>query len=128
MIRAVCRRWIPGNSVHLLALSFRPCRQATGCEQSPQPDQAPGQPINLTSEQRSFPQARAILKRTTLPATEQEVRLQVLKATLTGTVIRPDDDYPEIRNPKYWTLSNRRVCRGPGEHARRGHRRSVGRA
>ena len=34
------------------------------------------------------------------------MRLQVLKATLTGTVIRPDDDYPEMRNPKHWTLSN----------------------
>ena len=41
-----------------------------------------------------------------MPAAEQEVRLQVIEATLTGTVIRPDDDYPEMRNPKHWTLSN----------------------
>ena len=34
------------------------------------------------------------------------MRLQVLKATLTGTVIRPDDDYPEMRNPRHWTLCN----------------------
>lgn len=37
---------------------------------------------------------------------ERAVRLQVLKAVLTGVAIRPDDDYPEMRNPKYWTLTN----------------------
>ena len=50
--------------------------------------------------------AREILKKAAISEAEQEVRLQVLKATLTGTVIRPDDDYPEMRNPKHWTLSN----------------------
>ena len=50
--------------------------------------------------------ARELLKKAALSDAEREVRLQVLKATLTGTVIRPDDDYPEMRNPKHWTLSN----------------------
>ena len=41
--------------------------------------------------------AREILKKAAISEAEQEVRLQVLKATLTGTVIRPDDDYPEMQ-------------------------------
>jgi hypothetical protein len=61
----------------------------------------------LTADQeRILARAREILKKAALGEAEREVRLQVLKATLTGTVIRPDDDYPEMRNPKHWKLSN----------------------
>ena len=54
----------------------------------------------------SSTRAREILTKAAVDKAEEEVRLQVVKATLTGTVIRPDDDYPEMRNPKHWTLSN----------------------
>jgi len=57
-------------------------------------------------QERVLSRAREILKKTVLNEAEREVRLQVVKATLTGTVIRPDDDYPEMRNPRHWTLSN----------------------
>ena len=49
--------------------------------------------------------AREILANAPLGESERNVRLQVLKAVLTGTVIRPDDDYPEMRNPKHWVLT-----------------------
>ncbi len=61
----------------------------------------------MTADQeRILTRAREILKKAALGEAEREVRLQVLEATLTGVVIRPDDDYPEMRNPKHWTLSN----------------------
>ena len=47
---------------------------------------------------------REILKKTTLSEAEQEVRLRVLEAALAGSVITPDDDNPEARNPKHWTI------------------------
>ncbi|MGA2253113.1 MAG: hypothetical protein ABSG53_00495 [Thermoguttaceae bacterium] len=66
-----------------------------------------GSSLQLTADQeRIVARAREILKKAALSDAEREVRLQVLKATLTGIVIRPDDDYPEMRNPKYWTMSN----------------------
>ncbi len=66
-----------------------------------------GSPLRLTMDQeRILFRAREILKKAAISEAEQEVRLQVLKATLTGTVIRPDDDYPEMRNPRHWTLCN----------------------
>jgi hypothetical protein len=66
-----------------------------------------GSSLQLTTDQeRILARARGILKKAAMGEVEQEVRLQVLKATLTGTVIRPDDDYPEMRNPRHWTLSN----------------------
>ena len=37
---------------------------------------------------------------------ERQVRLQVVRAVITGTVIRPSDDSPEMRNPAYWVLRN----------------------
>jgi hypothetical protein len=71
---------------------------------------APGQQkssLPLTSDQAQIiTRAREILMKAGASEAEREVRLQVLKATLTGVVIRPDDDYPEMRNPKHWTLSN----------------------
>ncbi len=66
-----------------------------------------GSSLQLTTEQEQIlARARELLKKTKLGEAEQEVRIQVLKAALTGTVIRPSDDYPEMRNPKHWTLSN----------------------
>ena len=74
--------------------------------QPPQPNQVPGQPVKLTdSQQQLLTRARAILKKTTLPAAEQEVRLRILDAAMAGTVITPDDDNPEVRNPQYWAFS-----------------------
>ena len=61
----------------------------------------------LTAEQRHIlDRAGEILAKASVSESERAVRLQVLKAVLTGVAIRPDDDYPEMRNPKYWTLSN----------------------
>ena len=75
-------------------------------QQSSQPDHVRGQPIKLTGEQQQLlAKARAILKKTTLPAAEQEVRLRILDAAMAGTVITPDDDNPEVRNPNYWAIS-----------------------
>lgn len=66
-----------------------------------------GSSLHLTTDQeRILARAREILKKAAPSEAEQEVRLQVLKAALTGTAIRPSDDYPEMRNPKHWTLSN----------------------
>jgi hypothetical protein len=59
-----------------------------------------------TDQERILTRAREILKQASLSEAEREVRLQVLKAALTGTVIRPSDDSPEMRNPKHWTLCN----------------------
>jgi hypothetical protein len=66
-----------------------------------------GSSLSLTADQeRILARAKEILKKAAVGDGEREVRLQVLKATLTGTVIRPSDDYPEMRNPKHWVLSN----------------------
>jgi hypothetical protein len=59
-----------------------------------------------TDQERILARAREILQKAALSEAEREVRLQVLKAALTGTAIRPDDDYPEMRNPRHWTLSD----------------------
>jgi hypothetical protein len=66
-----------------------------------------GPSLQLTTDQeRMLSRAREILKKAAVGEAEQDIRLQVLKATLSGAVIRPDDDYPETRNPRHWTLSN----------------------
>lgn len=63
--------------------------------------------LELTPEQqRILARAGEILHQAALGDAERQVRLQVLKATLTGTVIRPADDYPEMRNPKHWAMVN----------------------
>jgi hypothetical protein len=70
----------------------------------------------LTADQeRILARAREILKSSGRSESEQAVRLQVIKAVLSGGVIRPDDDYPEARNPKYWTLVNDCFFVAPGE-------------
>lgn len=47
-----------------------------------------------------------ILNQSVSDEAERQVRLEVIKATLTGTTIRPADDYPEMRNPRHWALVN----------------------
>ncbi len=59
-----------------------------------------------TAQERILARADEILKHAALSDAERQVRLHVIKATLTGTVIRPADDYPEMRNPNHWTLVN----------------------
>lgn len=65
----------------------------------------PGATIPMTAaQQRILTRAGEILKQARVNDVEQQVRLQVIRATMTGTTIRPGDDYPEMRNPKHWTL------------------------
>ena len=45
---------------------------------------------------------------------ERQVRLHVVRAAVTGTVIRPSDDSPEMRNPAYWILVNDCFVVAPG--------------
>jgi hypothetical protein len=79
------------------------------------PGYVPGQPIKPTPEQQQLlAKAREILKKTTLPLGEQEVRLRILDAALAGTVITPDDENPQVRNPKYWTTSKGSFVPAPG--------------
>jgi hypothetical protein len=69
----------------------------------------------LTAEQQKIlARAKEILKESGRSESEQSVRLQVVKAVLTGYVIRPDDDYPEARNPKCWSLVNDCFFVAPG--------------
>jgi len=68
--------------------------------------QAGGANSLTADQQRILARAGEILKTAAVNEAEQQVRLQVIKATLTGTTIRPGDDYPEMRNPKHWTLTD----------------------
>ncbi len=78
----------------------------------------PSRSAALTADQEQIlARAREILQTTAIGAAERQVRLQVVKATLTGTVIRPDDDYPEMRNPKHWTLFEDKFVVAPGSTA-----------
>jgi hypothetical protein len=68
---------------------------------------AAGTPVKLTTQQQQIlVRARAILKKINLPEAEQAVRLRILDAAMAGSVMTPADDSPEVRNPKYWMLSN----------------------
>jgi hypothetical protein len=58
--------------------------------------------------------ARAILGREPISEGERQVRLHVVQAAVTGTVIRPSEDSPEMRNPAYWVLVNDRFVVAPG--------------
>lgn len=58
--------------------------------------------------------AHAILGREEISEAERQVRLHVVRAALTGTVIRPSEDSPEMRNPAYWVLVNDRFVVAPG--------------
>jgi len=57
-------------------------------------------------QQRLLTRAGEILSQAKVNDAERQIRLQVIKATLTGTTIRPGDDSPEMRNPQHWTLTN----------------------
>ncbi len=71
------------------------------------PPPAPEVSHPLTAEhERILARAGEILQQAALSEAEQQVRLQVIKATLTGTAIRPADDYPEMRNPKHWIFAD----------------------
>ena len=90
------------------------CAMAVPGQQVVLPRQT-GSSIPLTTDQeRILARARELLKNSALSETEREVRLQVLNAVLTGTVIRPDDDYPEMRNPQHWRLVNDVFVVAPG--------------
>jgi len=58
--------------------------------------------------------AAEILGRAGISDGERQVRLEVVRATLTSKVIRPSDESPEIRNPAYWILVNDRFVVAPG--------------
>jgi len=77
---------------------------------SAQPSTLPrqsGGTLQLTAEQEKIlARAGEILNQAALSDAERQVRLQVLKAVLTGIVIRPSDDDPEMRNPNHWSLVN----------------------
>lgn len=74
-----------------------------------------GLPASLSPEyEQVLTRAREILAQAPVGEGERGVRLQVLKAVLTGTVIRPDDDYPEMRNPKHWVLTEDGFVVAPG--------------
>jgi hypothetical protein len=64
--------------------------------------------LRLTShERRILDDAASILGKSSLSDAERQVRLNSVEAVLTGTVAVPDDDNPEVRNPSFWTLSER---------------------
>ena len=86
-----------------------PARSAT--RQAPPPSCE----LPLTAEGEAYlGRARAILSRTQISDGERQIRLQVVRATLTSTVIRPSDDSPEMRNPAYWILVNDCYVVAPG--------------
>jgi hypothetical protein len=69
----------------------------------------------LTAEGEAIlARARAILRDAEISEGERQVRLQVVRATLTGTVIRPSDESPEMRNPAYWALVHDCYVVAPG--------------
>lgn len=74
-----------------------------------------GLPAALSAEhEQVLNRAREILGKASMSEGERAVRLQVLKAVLTGTVVRPDEDYPEMRNPDHWVLSDDGFVVAPG--------------
>jgi hypothetical protein len=72
-----------------------------------------GPPLTADNE-AILARARAILDREDISEGERHVRLHVVRAAITGTVIRPSDDSPEMRNPAYWILVNDRFVVAPG--------------
>ncbi|MFM9026301.1 MAG: hypothetical protein ACKON7_13355 [Planctomycetaceae bacterium] len=72
-----------------------------------------GLPLSVDDE-AILARACAILAREDVSEGERQVRLHVVRAALTGTVIRPSDDSPEMRNPAYWILVNDRFVVAPG--------------
>ena len=70
----------------------------------------PLSPANQTLLER----AKAILGQKDISSSERQVRLEIVRAVMTGTVIRPSDDSPEMRNPAYWILENDCFVVAPG--------------
>jgi hypothetical protein len=105
-----CQNWGAAIIVGLLAL----VAASAQAQQATAPVKL-GPYRSLTADQeRILARAREILKKSGRSESEQAVRLEVIKAVLTGYVIRPDDDYPEARNPKYWMLVNDCFFVAPG--------------
>jgi hypothetical protein len=76
----------------------------------------PGEPAMSVANEVILDRALAILgTREGISEGERQVRLQVVRAALTGTVIRPTDESPEMRNPAYWLLVNDRFVVAPGK-------------
>ncbi len=103
----LCRRstvWRVPAVIFLWLIVF--CTLPLPGQQIAAPRQA-GSSLSLTADQvRILARAHEILTKTTLTEAEQTVRLCILEAALAGNVITPDDDNPEARNPRHWTLSN----------------------
>jgi hypothetical protein len=74
----------------------------------------PAVPFDVTSPDAILARAQAILDAEAIGENERRVRLHVVRAAITGTVIRPSDDSPEMRNPAYWILVNDRFVVAPG--------------
>lgn len=79
-----------------------------------EPGRSTGLPLTADGE-TILARAGSILSRADISEGERQVRLQVVRATLTGTVIRPSDESPEMRNPAYWVLVNDRFIVAPGK-------------
>ena len=58
--------------------------------------------------------AEALLEQEDISTDERKLRLEIVRAVMTGTVIRPSDDSPEMRNPAYWVLVNDCFVVAPG--------------
>lgn len=82
------------------------------CPTHPEPSQL-DLPLPRTSV-AILSRAAEILGHAAISDGERQVRLQVVRAALTGRVIRPSDESPEIRNPAYWILVNDRFVVAPG--------------
>lgn len=67
-----------------------------------------------TSNQALLTHAEAILRQANISSNERHLRLEIIRAVMTGTVIRPSDDSPEMRNPAYWVLENDCFVVAPG--------------
>ena len=74
----------------------------------------PADPLDLVDSDAILARAAAILGGEAISDAERRVRLHVVRAAITGTVIRPSDDSPEMRNPAYWILVNDRFVVAPG--------------
>ncbi|MDO7713708.1 MAG: DUF1150 domain-containing protein, partial [Pirellulales bacterium] len=72
-----------------------------------------GLPLS-TSSQGILTRADAILGQEDISSDERHLRLEIVRAVMTGTVIRPSDDSPEMRNPAYWVLENDCFVVAPG--------------
>ena len=92
--------------------SNRTHQPATTCEGEAQQTHSglPLSPANQTLLER----AKAILGQKDISSSERQVRLEIVRAVMTGTVIRPSDDSPEMRNPAYWILENDCFVVAPG--------------